>query len=113
MLGGLGNFANLLKQAKSFQENMQKMQETLAQQRHEADAGAGLVRAVVDGKGELVQIKIDPTAAGDAEMLEMLVVSAVSAATRKAHESMKGEMSKMTGGFNLPGLTEMLGASGS
>ena len=112
MFGGLGNFANLLKQAKSFQENMQKMQEFLAQQRHEADAGAGLVRAVVDGKGELLQIKIDPGTTGDVESLEMLVVSAVSAATRKAHEAMKGEMAKMTGGLNLPGLSEMLGASG-
>lgn len=111
MLGGLGNFANLLKQAKSFQENMQKMQETLAAQRYEADSGAGLVRAVVDGKGELLQIKIDPKTVTDVEMLETLVVSAVSAATRKAHEAMKGEMSKVTGGFNIPGLDQLLGAS--
>lgn len=109
MFGGLGNFANLLKQAKSIQENMQRMQETLAAQRHEADAGAGMVRALVDGKGELLQIKIDPSIAGDVEMLETLVVGAVSAATRKAHESMKAEMAKATGGLNLPGLSEMLG----
>jgi DNA-binding YbaB/EbfC family protein len=112
MFGGLGNFASLLKQAKSFQENMQKAQEQLAQQRHEADAGAGMVRAIVDGKGELVQIKIDPKAAADVETLEMLIVSAAGAAMRKAHEAMKTEMAKLTGGFNVPGLTEMLGAAG-
>lgn len=113
MFGGIGNFANLLKQAKSIQENMQKMQETVSQQRHEAEAGAGMVRATVDGKGELLQIKIDPTAASDVESLEMLVVSAVSAASRKAHEMMKAEMAKMTGGLNLPGLSEMLAPGGT
>src|SRR5262249_50831390 len=105
MFGGLMNLPGLLKQAKSMQENMQKMQEELAQQRHESEAGAGMVRAIVDGKGELVQVKIDPQAASDVEMLETLVVSAVSAASRKAQEAMKAEMAKMTGGFNLPGLT--------
>ncbi len=108
MFGGLGNFANLLKQARSFQENMQKMQETLAQQRYEADAGAGMVRAIVDGKGELVQIKIDPQVAGDVDLLETTVVAAVSAATRKAQEAAKAEMSKLTGGLNLPGLEQMM-----
>jgi len=109
MFGGLGNLGALFKQARSLQENMQKMQETLAQQRIEADAGAGLVRAVVDGKGELVKIKIDPKAVEDVELLEDLVTAAVSSATKKAHESMKAEMSRMTGGLELPGLNELLG----
>jgi len=50
MLGGLGNLGAMLKQAKSLQENMQKMQEALAQKKFEADAGAGMVRATVNGK---------------------------------------------------------------
>lgn len=109
MFGNLGNLGNIFKQARSLQENMQKMQETLAQQRIEAEAGAGLVKAVVDGKGELVRVKIDPKAAEDLELLEDMVTAAVSAATRKAHESMKEEMTRLTGGLNLPGLDQMLG----
>lgn len=109
-LGNLGNLGTLFKQAKSLQENMQKMQESLAQQRIEADAGAGLVRATVDGKGELVRIKIDPQAATDVELLEDLVTAAVSAATKKAHENMKSEMSRLTGGLEIPGLSGLFGA---
>lgn len=109
MFGGLGNIGTLLKQAKSLQENMAKMQETLAQRRFEADAGAGMVRATVDGKGELLRIKIDPQAAGDVELLEDMITAAVSSATRKAHEGMKEEMSRLTGGLNIPGLSDMLG----
>ena len=112
MFGGLGNLAGMLKQAKSLQENMQKMQEELAAQRFEAEAGAGLVRAEVNGKGELVRIKIDPQATSDVELLEDLVVSAIGAAVQKSQEAMKGEISKLTGGFNLPGLTDLLGGAG-
>ena len=109
MLGGLGNLAGLMKQAKSLQENMAKVQEALAQQRFEADAGAGMVRAEVNGKGELIQVKIDPKATEDVELLEDLVKAAVCAATAKAQEGMKAEMAKLTGGLNLPGLTELMG----
>ena len=109
MLGGLGNLAGMLKQAKSLQENVQKMQDSLAQQRFEADAGAGMVRAEVNGKGELIQVKIDPKATEDVELLEDLVKAAVGAATQKAHEAMKAEMARVTGGLNIPGLSEMIG----
>lgn len=109
MLGNLGNIAGMLKQAKALQENMQKMQESLAQQRFETDAGAGMVRVTVNGKLELLQVKIEPQALSDAELLEQLIVSAVNAGVRKAQDGMKAEMSKLTGGLNLPGLTELLG----
>jgi len=109
MFENLGNLAGIMKQAKAMQENVQQLQETLAQQRHEADAGAGMVRAVVNGKGELLQIKIDPNAAQDVELLEDLITAAVGAAAKKSQDAMKSEMSKLTGGLNLPGLTDMLG----
>ncbi len=109
MIGHLGNLAGLLKQARSFQDNLQKMQETLARHRFEGQAGAGLVTAEVDGKGELVRIRIDPKAAGDVELLEDLVVAAVSAATKKAHEAARAAVAEMTGGLNIPGLGELLG----
>jgi DNA-binding YbaB/EbfC family protein len=102
----------MLKQAKSLQENMQKMQEELAAQRYEGDAGAGMVRAEVNGKMELMRVKIDPKALEDVELLEDLVVAATAAAARKAQEAMKEQMSRLTGGLNLPGLTELLGQGG-
>ncbi len=109
MFGGLGNLAGMLKQAKSLQENMQKMQEELAAQRFDGEAGAGMVRAEVNGKMELVRIRIDPAAAGDVELLEDLIVAATSAATAKAQEAAKEQMMRLTGGLNIPGLTDMLG----
>jgi hypothetical protein len=109
MLSSLGNLAEMLKQAKSLQENMKKMQDRLAEQRFEAEAGAGLVRAVVNGKGELVRVNIDPPAAADIEMLEDLITAAVGAATAKASEAMKAQMAQLTGGLNIPGLTDLLG----
>jgi DNA-binding YbaB/EbfC family protein len=110
MFGGLGNLAGLMKQAKSLRENMQKMQESLAQQRFEAEAGAGMVRAVVNGKMEMVDVKIDPKAIEDIELLEDLVKAAVGAAMKKAQDGVKAEMAKMTGGMNLPGLSELMEA---
>ena len=109
MLGGLGNVAGLLKSAKELQGNMAKLQEELASRRHEADAGGGMVRATVDGKGTLIEIKIDPQAASDVELLEDLVKAAVGAAVAKSQEAMKGEMAALTGGLNMPGLTDLLG----
>ncbi|NLX21731.1 MAG: YbaB/EbfC family nucleoid-associated protein [Phycisphaerae bacterium] len=112
MFGGLGNLGAMLKQAKSLQENMQKMQETLAQQRFEAEAGAGMVKATVDGRGELAGIRIDPQAVGDIELLEDMVKAAVCAAVRKAQDGMKAEMARLTGGMDLPGLSQLLGQGG-
>jgi len=109
MFGGLGNMAELLKRAKSLQEDMKKMQEELVNKRFEADAGAGMVRAQVNGKGELVSVKIDPSATDDVELLEDLIVAAVGAATKKAQESAQQEMAQLTGGLNIPGLGGMLG----
>ena len=109
MFGGLGNLAGMMKQAKALQENMQQLQAQLAEQRHEADAGAGLVRAVVNGKSELVEIKIDPSATSDVELLEDMIKAAIGAASAKAQESVKAEMAQLTGGMNIPGLSDMLG----
>lgn len=109
MFGGLGNLANMMKQAKSLQANMQQMQQELAGRRYEAEAGAGLVRVVVNGKSELVDIKIDPQAADDVELLEDMIKAALGAAAKKAQDGAKEEMAKLTGGMNIPGLSDMLG----
>lgn len=112
MFGKLGDIAGLLKSAKEMQSRMAEMQEQLAAKRFEAEAGGGMVRAIVDGKGTLVDIRIDPQAASDVELLEDLVKGAVCAATHKAHEGMKQEMSGLTGGMDIPGLSDMLGGGG-
>ncbi|MFQ5463899.1 MAG: YbaB/EbfC family nucleoid-associated protein [Phycisphaerae bacterium] len=109
MFGQLGNLAGLMKSAKDIQANMAKMQAELAVRRFEAEAGGGAVRATVDGKGVLVDIRIEPTAAQDVELLEDLIKSAVCVASTKAHDAMKAEMAQLTGGLNIPGLDEMLG----
>ncbi len=110
MLGGLGNFAGLLKTARDLQGNLARMQESLAAKRHEGVAGGDLVRAIVDGKGTLVDIKIDPKAVSDVELLEDLVKAAVGAAVTKSQDAMKEEMTALTGGVDLGGLSQMLGA---
>ena len=109
MLGGLGNIAGLMKSAKDLQANMARMQEELAKKRYEGEAGGGMVRVTVDGKCNPVDIKIEPAAAEDLEMLEDLVKAAVGVAITKAQEGMKTEMASLTGGMNIPGLTDMMG----
>ncbi|MDQ7064613.1 MAG: YbaB/EbfC family nucleoid-associated protein [candidate division KSB1 bacterium] len=108
------NMGNLLKQAQQIQEQIQKIQEQLAEKRVEGTAGGGMVTAVANGKNEIVQIKIDPEVVDpkDIEMLEDLVVAAVNQALTRAQEMVSEEMSKVAGGllpnmpsgFNLPGL---------
>jgi len=111
MLGGLGNLAGILKNAKEMQSKMEAVQNELASKRFTAESGAGVVRATVDGQGALVDIKIDPETTGDVELLEDLITAAVGAAVRKSREQMKEEFAKLTGGLNIPGLNNMLGGA--
>ncbi len=101
--------AGLLKTARDLQGNMQRMNEQLAAKRFEGDSGGGMVRVVVDGKSTILDVKIEPQAAQDVELLEDLVKSAVTAALTKAQEAMKEEMAALTGGLNIPGLQGLLG----
>lgn len=109
MLGGLGNFAGMLKSAKELQSNLARMQEDMAARRFEAAVGGGAVNATVDGRGTLVKIQIDTKTAADVELLEDLIVAAVAAASAKAQDAMKQELAALTGGINIPGLSQMLG----
>lgn len=109
MLGSLGNMMGVLKQAKELQSRVGEVQAELAAKRFTADAGGGAVTVTVDGKGTLVDVKIDPSATGDVELLEDLIKAAVCAAMGKSQDAMKQEMAKLTGGLNIPGLNEMLG----
>jgi len=111
MFAGLGNLTGLLKQAKQLQENLQRAQQALASQVYEADAGGGLVRASVNGRLELVSVKIDPKATDDVEMLEDLVRAAIGSAQAKARQGAQAHLAQLTGGLNLPGLADLLGGA--
>lgn len=108
MFGKLGDMMGLMKQAAQMKERMQQIQAELASREYEADAGGGAVSARVNGKGELLAVKIQPDAARDVEMLEDLVRAAVNAALRKNQDAAREEMAKLTAGLNLPGLDQML-----
>ncbi len=111
MLGGLGNLGSLFKQAKEFQSKMSEMQNELAAMRYDGESGGGAVVATVDGKGTLVNIKIQPDAASDVELLEDLITSAVRVAATKAHDAVREQMTELTGGLNVPGLADMFGGT--
>lgn len=102
------NLGNLLKQAQQLQNKMIKFQEELEAREFEGFAGGGMVRAVVNGKLMLLSLKIDKEALtqGDTELLEDMILAAIKSAQEKALETIKGEMSKLTGGMglNIPGL---------
>ena len=96
----------MIKQAKQVQEKIVKMQEELKEREIEASSGGGVVTVKVNGKQELISIQIKPEAVDpeDLEMLEDLVLAAVNEGIRKSQEMVSGEMAKITGGFNIPGL---------
>jgi DNA-binding YbaB/EbfC family protein len=100
------NFGNIVKQAKKIQEKMAKLQEELALRTVEASAGGGMVTVVVNGRNELMSIRIerDVVNPDDLEMLQDLILAAVNEGMRKSQEMMTTEMSKITGGFNIPGM---------
>ncbi|HPD56351.1 MAG TPA: YbaB/EbfC family nucleoid-associated protein [Smithellaceae bacterium] len=100
------NFGNIMKQAKKMQEQIGRIQEELETKTVEAQAGGGMVRVVVNGKFNVVSIKIEKEAVNpeDVEMLEDLILAAVNEGVRKAQEMASQEMAKITGGLGIPGL---------
>ncbi len=103
---GMGNMGNLMKQAQKMQKEMAKLQSQLEEKEVSASAGGGVVTAVANGKKEIISITIDPEVIDpdDADMLQDLVLAACNEALRKAEELVSGEMQKITGGMNIPGL---------
>jgi len=103
---GMGGMGNLMKQAQKVQQQVMKMQEELANREVSAQAGGGMVEAVVNGRGEILRLRLEPEVVdpADAEMLGDLIVAAVGEAQRRAQQMMQEEMGKVTGGLNLPGV---------
>ncbi len=100
------NMSELMKQAQQFQERLVTVQQALAGKTITGTAGAGMVIATLNGKGELLALVIEPTLVqpDNTQMLQDLVVAAVNDGINKAKELGKSEMAKLTGGLNIPGL---------
>jgi len=105
-LSDLGKMKEMMGQAKQMQEQVErKLAETVV----EASSGGGVVTVRMNGKKEVLRLKIEPSAVGsagsDLELLEDLIMAAVNEAGRRADEAMKASVAGMMGGLNLPGLT--------
>ena len=102
-MAGLGKF---LKQAQKMQAEMQRVQEELAKREVEGTSGGGAVKAIARCDGSIASVKIDPKVVDpkDVEMLEDLVVGAVTNALQTAKKTQEEEMGKVTAGMNLPGM---------
>jgi nucleoid-associated protein EbfC len=98
------NLGGLMKQAAQMQTRMQEMQAKLETMEMDGEAGAGLVRVTLNGKGDLRKIHIDPKLLdpADVEMLEDLMVAAHREAKTKIEAAMASEMQQITGGLQLP-----------
>lgn len=98
--------ANLQRMAMQMQQEIVRVQEELAVAHVEGSAGGGVVKATVNGKQELIGVAIDPSAVdpADVEMLQDLIVAAVSEAQRSARELGEAKMAAVTGGMRLPGM---------
>ena len=105
MGGGPSNMQAVLKQAQKMQEDMAAKQEELEAREYDISAGGGVVNVKINGKKEILSVKIDPEVIDpdDAETLEDLIVAAVNEAIKKVETIYNQEMEKITGGLGLPG----------
>ena len=100
------NMFEMLRQAHAMKEKMKNLQEELERQTFSASAGDGAVTVVLNGKHEVQKITLDPKVlqSGDAGMLQDFIQKAVNEAGRQVKEKLKSEVSKLTGGLDIPGL---------
>lgn len=107
---GLGNIGDIMKQAQKMQKKMEDIKSNLQERVVEATAGGGMITVQMNGKQEILSIKIDPEVVdpSDVQMLEDLVLAAVSQALKKAQDIYQTEMNKLAAGVNMPGLSGML-----
>jgi DNA-binding YbaB/EbfC family protein len=107
-LGNLANIASLIKQAQQMGGKKQQIAETLKTRRAKGAAGGGLVTVEVNGLGEMLRLAIDPSIAGDREMIEDLVPAAVNQAQQMAKELYASEMKSLAEGVDMPALNDVL-----
>lgn len=100
------NMQKMMKQMQKMQKDMEKMQAEAGEKTVDASAGGGAVIVTASGNQEIKAVKINPDAVDldDIEMLEDMIMAAANEALEKSKEFMTGELSKITGGMNIPGL---------
>ncbi|MEW6439972.1 MAG: YbaB/EbfC family nucleoid-associated protein [bacterium] len=100
------DFGQLMKQAQKMQQQFARIQEEMGSRTVEATAGGGMVTVTANGKQQILAVRIEPEVVdpNDVEMLQDLVTAAVNEALKKAQEMVSQEMSKITGGLQIPGL---------
>lgn len=101
-----GNMNNMMKQVQKMQKDLQDAQTKVEEKEFQATAGGGAITATVNGRKELVGVKLKPEIVDpdDIEMLEDLIIVAVNEAIKNADEAMNSTIGKFTGGLNIPGL---------
>ena len=99
-------FGNILKKAQQMQARIAQLQEEMAGKTVEASSGGGMVNVIINGKQEILSLRIDPEVVNreDIEMLQDLIMAAVNGAIQKSQEMMTEEMKKITGGLSIPGI---------
>ena len=104
--GGNKGMKELMKKAQKMQQDLAKAQEELANKIVEGSAGGGMVKVQMNGKNQIISLKIDKEVVDpeDVEMLEDLIIAAINEAQEKVAKSTEDEMSKLTGGINIPGM---------
>ena len=104
--GGPSNMQSMIKQAQKMQEEMAEKQAELEEREYDVAAGGGVVNVKINGKKEILSVKIDPEVVDpdDVETLEDLIVAAVNEAIKKVEEISANEMQKITGSMGLPGM---------
>jgi len=110
-LENLNQLQQLMQLGQQMQSRLSEIQERLEKETFSASAGGGLVEVTADGKGSVRSLRIDPAAVDpeDLEMLEDLILAAISQAQGKAREQLETEMRQATGGMPLPDLGSLLG----
>ncbi len=100
------NMNKMMKQAQQLQTKMAKLQEEMGDKTVEATAGGGMVKVVANGKQQVVSIQVEKEVVDpeDVDMLQDLIVAAVNEALSRSQAMVNEEMSKLTGGMNIPGL---------
>ena len=103
---GMGNMQGMMKKVQKMQKEMAKAQEALGDERLEAEAGGGMVKVVVSGHKEVVDVVIDPDVVDpeDVEILQDLIIISTNEARKQAEELEESTMGNFTKGENLPGM---------
>lgn len=111
MFGNMGDMLGLLRNAGKLKQSMEQMQERLSAVRVVGEAGGGQARVTVNGRGEVLDVKLEPQLiqSGDVELVEEMVAAACRDAISRSRQAMESEFRNATGGLDLPGLSGLFG----